>query len=210
MADGEGELNDDERFTEVFRTFHALVTAYVRRRMLAEAAEDVVAATFVAAWRHLDTLPPDPLPWLYRAAALEIASQNRKDRRRLRLEERISWTAADGSEADHAEQVVTAERWKGAFAKLSEGDREILRLVAWEHLRPRQGAVVLGCSPVAFKVPLHRARRRLETLIEGAGSAQPSRHEEPSEDLALRRSECSLSIEAPLPRWSVTAPQQEV
>ncbi len=204
-------MNDDERFTEVFRAFHAQVTAYARRRMPAEAAEDVVAATFVAAWRHLDALPSDPLPWLYRAAALEIAAQNRKDRRRLRLEEQIGWTVGDASEADHAEQVVTAERWKGAFARLSDGDREILRLVAWEQLRPRQAAVVLGCSPVAFKVRLHRARRRLEALIGGTAPAQPSRHEEPGEELdARRRTECSLSIEAPLPRWSVTASQQEV
>ena len=64
-------MNDDERFTEIFQVFHPQVTAYARRRMPAEAAEDVVAATFVAAWRHLDALPSDPLPWLYQASALE-------------------------------------------------------------------------------------------------------------------------------------------
>ncbi|MHB1851389.1 MAG: RNA polymerase sigma factor [Acidimicrobiales bacterium] len=202
-------LNDDERFTEIFRAFYAQVTAYTRRRMPGEAAQDVVAATFLAAWRHLDAVPADPLPWLYRAAALEIASQSRKDRRRLRLQERVTSTAADAREADHADQVATAERWKDAFASLNAGDREVLRLAAWEQLQPRQAAVVLGCSPVAFKVRLHRARRRLEGLLEQERAVRPPYHKQPGNELAPRRqSECSLSIEAPLPRWSVASPRQ--
>lgn len=204
-------MNDDERFTEIFRAFHAQVTAYACRRMPGEAAQDVVAATFLAAWRHLDAVPADPLPWLYRAAALEIASQSRKDRRRLRLEEQFTWTAADARQADHADQIATAERWRDAFASLSAGDREVLRLVAWEQLGPRQAAVVLGCSPAAFKVRLHRARRRLEALLEQEQPARPTYHEQPGDDVASRRqSDCSLSIEAPVLRWSVASTRQEV
>jgi Sigma-70, region 4 len=49
-----------------------------------------------------------------------------------------------------------------AWASLSNADREILRLVAWEGLGPTDGAAVLGCSVSSYKVRLHRARRRLE------------------------------------------------
>jgi RNA polymerase sigma-70 factor (ECF subfamily) len=205
-------VDESERFTEMFRAFHAQVTAYARRRVPLEAAQDVVAATFLAAWRHRDALPSDPLPWLYRAAALEIASQSRTAHRRLRLWERISQTRSDLSESDHADQIAMAAHWKAAFAALSEGDREVLRLTAWEQLGPKQASVIVGCSPVAFKVRLHRARRRLEALIDG----EHLRLREPTESLSLERpvplnsdSDCPPTIEKAPPRCSVP-PQQEV
>jgi RNA polymerase sigma factor (sigma-70 family) len=53
-----------------------------------------------------------------------------------------------------------------AFARLSEPDREVLRLVAWEHLSLRDAARALGCSHVACRVRFHRARRRLASQLE--------------------------------------------
>jgi RNA polymerase sigma factor (sigma-70 family) len=53
-----------------------------------------------------------------------------------------------------------------AFARLSEPDREVLRLVAWEHLSLRDAARALGCSYVACRVRFHRARRRLASQLE--------------------------------------------
>lgn len=196
-------MDDEERFTDIFRAFHAQVTAFALRRAAAEVAQDVVAATFLAAWRHLDTLPADPLPWLYRAASLEIAAQSRKDRRHFNMRERLNQTpAADWLQPDHAEQVTSAEQWKEAFAKLSEQDREILRLVAWEKLRPQQAAAVLGCSPAAFKVRLHRARRRLEALME--------RQELPVDSetrVRVEQGEPALDPESPPPTEAALHPQ---
>jgi RNA polymerase sigma-70 factor (ECF subfamily) len=205
-------VDDNERFTEMFRAFHAPVTAYARRRVPLETAQDVVAATFLAAWRHRDTLPGDPLPWLYRAAALEVSAQIRTDRRRLRLWERISQARSDPSESDHADQVAMAAHWKAAFAALSEGDREVLRLTAWEQLGPKQASVIMGCSPVAFKVRLHRARRRLEALVDGDQSRlrEPTKSGSPERPLLLNsNSDCPPTIETAPPRCSVP-PQQEV
>ena len=38
-------------------------------------------------------------------------------------------------------------------------------LVAWEGLAPAEAAVVVDCSPEAFRVRLHRARRRLAAAL---------------------------------------------
>ena len=48
---------------------------------------------------------------------------------------------------------------------LSEVDREVVLLVAWEGLTPVQAATVLGLTSNAFSVRLHRARRRLDELL---------------------------------------------
>jgi RNA polymerase sigma factor (sigma-70 family) len=174
-------VDDEERFTGVFRSYHARVLAYARRRVAQDVASDVVADTFLAAWRHLDRLPADPLPWLYRAASFEIARQRRQQRRDVRLRDMAS-APPRPVESDFAGDVVWNERWKQAFALLSERDREVLRLVAWEGLEPNQAAVVLACSTVAFKVRLHRARRRLVGLVEGTDHRGSSVTERDTED----------------------------
>jgi DNA-directed RNA polymerase specialized sigma24 family protein len=58
----------EARFTEVFGVCYQPVLAYARRRVGADLAQDVVAEAFMAAWRNFAELPPEPLPWLYRAA----------------------------------------------------------------------------------------------------------------------------------------------
>lgn len=159
-------MEDEERFTEVFRSTYAWVFAYVRRRIAKEHANDVVAETFMAAWRHLDKLPPDPLPWLYRAASFEIANLSRKLGREDSALHLFVVGATRTARADPADEVVKASEWLKAFASLSESDREVLALVAWEDLDPASAARVLGCSVVSFKVRVHRARRRLVARLE--------------------------------------------
>src|SRR5438128_1404440 len=60
-----------------------------------------------------------------------------------------------------------------AFAALSERDREVLRLVAWEGLSLHDASVVLGCSAVACRVRYHRAKSRLASRLEAAVSFRP-------------------------------------
>lgn len=60
-----------------------------------------------------------------------------------------------------------------AFRSLSEADREVLRLAAWEGLTVAAIGQVLGCSAVAAKARLHRARQRLSRKL-GADMAQPN------------------------------------
>ena len=48
---------------------------------------------------------------------------------------------------------------------LSETDQEVLRLVAWDELSAAEGAQVLDCTPAAFRVRFHRARRAFATRL---------------------------------------------
>ena len=60
----------------------------------------------------------------------------------------------------------------GAFARLPAADQEVLRLVAWEGMTDA-GAIglVLGLSPTAVRTRVHRARRRLRTLLNEPDAA---------------------------------------
>lgn len=46
-------------------------------------------------------------------------------------------------------------------------------LAAWEGLGSREAGQVLGCSPVAFRLRLHRARQRLADAL-GEVERRPS------------------------------------
>ena len=52
-----------------------------------------------------------------------------------------------------------------AFASLSESDRELLSLVAWESLSRDEIAVALGTSRAVVRLRLHRARKRLRDAL---------------------------------------------
>jgi RNA polymerase sigma-70 factor, ECF subfamily len=52
-----------------------------------------------------------------------------------------------------------------ALAMLSERERELLILIAWEGLTPGEAAVAVGSSAVATRVRLHRARTRLAAAL---------------------------------------------
>jgi RNA polymerase sigma-70 factor (ECF subfamily) len=160
-----------DRFERCFRDHYAQVLAFSMRRVSGrEVAEDVVADTFAVAWRRRDRIPDPALPWLYAIAGHVIANQYRSARRRHDLDLRLAHetgTVAPGS--DPAESLGRRDAFSAAFALLAEPEREILRLIAWDGLDTRDAARVFGCSPGAFRVRLHRARRKLAKQLEAAG-----------------------------------------
>jgi RNA polymerase sigma-70 factor (ECF subfamily) len=139
------------------------VLAYALRRTSREEAEEVVAETFLVAWRRLPEVPDDPIPWLLAVARRVLANQRRATGRRKALDQRLGSTSRPGSlvAPDPAEEVEARMALDNALRHLSEWDREALLLVAWEGLDNRRAAVVMDCSPATFTVRLHRARRRL-------------------------------------------------
>jgi len=149
----------DSRFQEIYERHREEVTLYVRRRVAADSVEDLVAETFLVCWRKLDEVPRDPLPWLYAVARKTLANHYRATAPR-ELPARVS--AGEDAFLPIERDGVLAE----AFARLSEADREVLRLVAWEQLSLRAAAGALGCSQVACRVRLHRAKRRLASHLQ--------------------------------------------
>jgi RNA polymerase sigma factor (sigma-70 family) len=159
--------DDRARFEELFTRHYAAVVRYALRRVGSEAAQEVVAEIFLVAWRRFSEVPDNALPWLYATARRLVANELRRRSRAVRLGERLE-SLSDGVVADHAEVVTDQLRMHAALAGLSEQDREVLRLAAWEQIDTADAAKVMRCSRAAFKVRLHRARRRLAAVL-GAG-----------------------------------------
>lgn len=139
------------------------VLAYALRRTSREEAEEVVAETFIVAWRRLDDVPDDPIPWLLAVARRVLANQRRAAGRRKALDQKLGSARRAGSfvAPDPAEEIGARMTFDEALRQLSEWDREALLLVAWEGLDNPRAAVVMDCSTASFTVRLHRARRRL-------------------------------------------------
>ncbi|MGH2916293.1 MAG: RNA polymerase sigma factor [Solirubrobacteraceae bacterium] len=157
--------DEDRRaaFERLFEANHRAVRAYVRRRAPG-AVEDVVADTFLVAWRRLDTIGDDPLPWLLGVARRTLANHFRAERRRGDLALRIE-RATVADEPPWEPPATMSRELAAAVASLSAAEREALLLVAWEELEPRRAARAAGCSPAAFRVRLHRARRRVAAAL---------------------------------------------
>jgi RNA polymerase sigma-70 factor (ECF subfamily) len=164
-----------QRFRHLYEHTYVPLLAYaLRRTRSAEDAADVVAETFAIAWRRLDEVPPGPsgLSWLYGTARGVLSNLGRKTATRSALVERL------GAELSRGGGVVEDGALDGpravlrALAGLSDADREVLTLTAWEGLRPKELGEVLGCSPVAARLRLHRARARLRAQLP-SGSPSP-------------------------------------
>jgi RNA polymerase sigma-70 factor, ECF subfamily len=149
-------------FEQIYEEHCEAVRAYVRRRAPESLVDDVVSETFLVCWRKLDRVPKEPLPWLYAVARRTLANQRRK----LAREQHVG--AAHQTAATVEAEPVGDTVLAAAFAALSERDREVLRLVAWEGLSLGQAAVVLGCSALACRVRYHRAKTRLARRLEAA------------------------------------------
>jgi RNA polymerase sigma factor (sigma-70 family) len=155
----------NQRFEALFREHYPAVRAYALRRSAPDSAQDAVAETFLVAWRRLDSVPEDPLPWLYGVARRVLANQRRSDNRRRALGERLAAERAPGG-ADPAERLAEVDAVAGALARLRPDDREALMLSAWEGLDNAGAARASGCSRAAFAVRLHRARGRLAQALD--------------------------------------------
>lgn len=178
-----------ERFERCFRAHYADVLAFAIRRLGDRAtAEDATSEVFAVAWRRRERLPDSPLPWLYAVALRVISNQYRSTRRRRELDLRLMREAGAGAPADDlADSLDRLDAFATAFAELSEPEREVLRLVAWEGLSTRDAAHAFGCSAGAFRVRLHRARRKLAKHLAAAGhlAGEPTdSRAEPSEETA--------------------------
>ena len=164
---GQSATDDRARFSGLFEAHYARVHAFAQRRVGRDLADEVTAETFLVAWRRLEAVPAEPLPWLYGVARNVVlrqrsASARQAQTRELIASERPGPVAEDDGEHDGL--------WR-AWAQLSDTDREVLSLVVWEELTVRDAASVLGVPASVFSVRLHRARRRLERHLKQTTSS---------------------------------------
>lgn len=155
------ELGDpaQERFSRVFDHLGLLV-AYCRRRGAAD-PEAVAAETMTIAWRRLGDVPVDDArPWLIATARNLLLAERRKQPRT-----NVTVGGVEIAVEDSSPLIDLDPRLEAALRRLTEPEREALLLVAWEDLAPSAAAASLGISPAAFRVRLHRARRRLSSEL---------------------------------------------
>lgn len=158
-------MSDRAAFESIFRAHVGAVHAYALRRSDAATADEVVGDTFLVCWRRFDRVPEDALPWLYAVARRCLANRLRSGRREQARTAPAAAAAGDAT-VDAYEQRARARAVLAALAELPPKEREALQLCAWEGLSPSDAAKAAGCTAAAFRVRLHRARRRLTAALD--------------------------------------------
>jgi len=171
--DDDGAARRD-RFRALYQENRWELLGYALRRVPTSAdAADVVAETFLVAWRRLDDVPPgrQARPWLFGVARRVLANQRRGALRRNGLADKLRDELAarvdvgDPGEAREVSPMVGAVR--SVLAQLGDDDRELLRLTSWEGLTPSELAASLSIPAATVRTRLHRARRRFRAVLDG-------------------------------------------
>src|SRR5712691_10317296 len=156
-------------FRGIYEACYRPITAYARRRVDEYDADDVVAETFLVAWRRIEDVPRGDLtlPWLYGVARRVISQGRRSGWRRDRLAARLGGLIrpeeAVTSETDRLDERQVVHL---ALARLRPRDQELLRLAEWEGLAPAELAHVFHCSTNAIAIRLHRAHRQFKQALD--------------------------------------------
>jgi RNA polymerase sigma factor (sigma-70 family) len=173
---------DPEQFAELFDRHAPLIHRYINRRAGRQAADDLVAETFLAAFgkrSRYDLKYSDARPWLYGIATNLIGQHRREELRQQRIR-RAAIPALDVP--GHEDQVtadLTARAVRGllveALAGLPGGERDVLVLIAWEQLTYEETARALDIPPGTVRSRLSRARGRLREALIAAGQTDTVR-----------------------------------
>ena len=162
--------NDHSSFREVYRDYVGPIRAYLARRVPFGEVEDLAADVFAVAWKKRASVTPgEELPWLYRIASFVVANYRRKERHRLD----VLWLFHEPDTAPAADSFLEtdpdlADAWK----RLTSAQQELLALVIVEGLALRDVALVIGTTPNALSIRLHRAKKQ---LAEGLTKLQGER-----------------------------------
>jgi RNA polymerase sigma-70 factor (ECF subfamily) len=163
---------DGERFAEIFDRHAPAVHRYLSRRIGPSLADDLMAETFLVAFRRrkgYDLGQPDARPWLYGIATNLVRHERRAEIRRYRA---LARTGVDPV-SEHPEDEVVARvvastahrRLATVLAKLPAGERSVLLLVAWEQLRYEEVARALDIPVGTVRSRLHSARKRIRAVL---------------------------------------------
>ena len=140
------------------------------------AAEDVMALTFLEAWRlreRIDAEGGSLRPWLLGVATNTARNLNRSARRRRQLlaslprPEAVQADFADDADArmDDARRLAAVHT---ALRGLRRTEREVLALCVWSELGYAEAAEALGLPVGTVRSRLSRARAKLRRLSDQA------------------------------------------
>ncbi|WP_433474920.1 RNA polymerase sigma factor [Spirillospora sp. CA-142024] len=168
---------EPEAFAEVFRRYAPDIKRYVIRRLGADAAEDVVAETFLTAFRQRDRYDlarPNARPWLYGIATNLMGRHVRAEVRQLRVLERMGTDPVMAPFTERSDERLSAGASRralaGALAALPKGHRDALLLVAWGDLSYAEAAQALNVRIGTVRSRINRARHRLRRHLGATDS----------------------------------------
>lgn len=148
-----------EEFEQLYRAHAPEVLGYLKRRGAGQDAQDILAETFLVAWRRRQQLvdPDQRRAWLFGTTRRLLLAARRTTIPRPVSEPEPQPAPNPDSCAERASDRLVRK----VLADLPELDRELLTMTAWENLTVAEAGRVLGLKPAAARVRLHRARRRL-------------------------------------------------
>jgi RNA polymerase sigma factor (sigma-70 family) len=164
---------DPELFVEVHDRYIHDIYRYAAGRLDVQAAEDIAAETFCVAFGRRDRFDPargSLRSWLFGIATNLVAGHRRKEARHYRALARTWAEPTVGSHEDRVVAAVAARRMQPQLAralmKLSQGERDVLLLVALGQLAYDEVAAALGISKGTVGSRLSRARRKLHNTLD--------------------------------------------
>ena len=170
--------HEPEQFTVLFRRHAPHIQRYVVRRLGQDAADDIVAETFLLAFRQresYDQTRADARPWLYGIATHLIGRHSRAE---IRMYRALARTGADPvmepftDRVDERVSASTASRQlAAALARLPEEYRDTLLLVAWGELSYAEVATALRVPVGTVRSRMSRARSKLRRTLGGTNPA---------------------------------------
>jgi RNA polymerase sigma factor (sigma-70 family) len=179
----ERSAGDPEAFAILYDRHAAALHRYVARRLGEGVADDIVADTFLSAFRKRDRFDPsassDARPWLYGIAANLIGKHTRSEVRMLRAYARTGADPVLTREATFDDALsragfAAAQRdLAQVLATLAKGDREVLLLIAWADLTYAEVAAALGIPVGTVRSRLNRARTRVRAALGGIDVSSP-------------------------------------
>jgi RNA polymerase sigma factor (sigma-70 family) len=168
----EKSWHDPTAFADIYDRHAGTIHRYVARRLGPAVADDLVAETFLTAFRRrgsYDLDRADATPWLYGIAANLIGKHRRTEVRMLRAFARTGHDPVLAGHADQVDEQVSAgalhRELAAALAQLSSGDRDVLLLVAWAYLSYEEVADALRIPVGTVRSRLNRARRKTRAAL---------------------------------------------
>ncbi len=167
-------LRHPERFSGIVDRHSDEIYHYIARRLGPEQAEDLVADTFLTAFRkraQYDPARPDARPWLYGIATRAVQQHRRTEVRRNRALARSEPHGTVEPFDERSVARVTAQRLQpklaAVLARLSTADRDLLLLIAWAELTYEEAAQALAVPVGTVRSRLHRIRKKLRREFGG-------------------------------------------
>jgi RNA polymerase sigma-70 factor (ECF subfamily) len=168
-------LQGDQRaFEELVHRYERLVfriaAGFLRQR---QDVEDVAQEAFLKAFQALGRFRPGApfAPWI-----AQIATRLCYDRLRARRGREVGWEDLSPAEQQAAHtmaagvsseaKVANRDLAERILTNLSPKDRQVLVLQDVLGYTAAEAAQVLGCSALAVRIRIHRARRAMEQIAE--------------------------------------------